>query len=591
MAPPAEPDGAFLGVETSWRGRRWSARLDARGRNLALALTQREGLDEVVGRVLAARGATLEAGTALLAPKLRDLMPDPSTITDCEAAADRLAHAVTRRERIAVFGDYDVDGAASSALVATALRELGCEVEIYIPDRITEGYGPNVPAIEALIERGAGLIVTVDCGTMSHEAIDVAGGRGIDVVVIDHHQTGAELPAARALVNPNRQDDLSGLGALCATGVAFMVLVELRRRLAGRAFPDLMRRLDLVALATVCDMVPLVPLNRAFATTGLTVMNRRENVGLDALARVSRLSGPVRAGDLGFLLGPRINAGGRVGEAALGARLLCEGDARRADEMAARLEGYNRERQQVEANVLRAAMEEAEAEHAGSVVPSVIVTARDGWHPGVVGLVASRLRERFDRPAFAIGFDGSGRGSGSGRSVPALDLGRLVRDAAIEGLLVKGGGHAMAAGLTIRREALGEFRAFAEERAAAVDTSGVPSVEIDAALTARGASRGLLERIEGAGPFGVGNPAPCFAFPNHSASRARIVGRGHVSFEIVAQDGGRLRAIAFRAADTELGERLLRSDGRAHHFVGTLERDDYRGRNGVSVRVDDGADA
>ena len=492
MASALRP--TFLGVERSSTERRWVPRLDRSGTNLALALAQRAGLPEIVARVAAGRGATAEAIDAYLNPRMRDLMPDPLRMTACDVAVERLVRAVERRERVAVFGDYDVDGAASSALVATVLRELGCATEIYIPDRQTEGYGPNPNAVRALRERGAELLVTVDCGTMSFEAIEVANRVGLDVVVIDHHQQGETLPDALAVVNPNREDDLSGLGHLCATGVAFMVLVALRRRLGRAEFPDLKASLDLVALATVCDMVPLRTLNRAFVVQGLQVMNGGRNVGIRALAQSARVSGIVRPGDLGFLLGPRINAGGRVGDASLGAKLLCERDPDRAAEIAARLEGYNRERQAIEASVLADAIDEAEREMRGEP-PPVIVTASDGWHPGVVGLVASRLKDRFDRPAFAIGFDASGRGSGSGRSVPSLDIGRLVRTAAKEGLLLKGGGHAMAAGLTIERERLGAFRAFAERAGSnALQADGVPEREIDGALTASGATLELYEQ-------------------------------------------------------------------------------------------------
>ena len=582
----------FLGVACSWRGRRWDGRLDAQGRNLALALAQREGMDEIVARIVAARGATLENGAALLAPRLRDLMPDPHTMTDCEAAADRLARAIEQRERVAVFGDYDVDGAASSALVATVLRGLGCEVEIYIPDRVTEGYGPNVPAIEALIERGAKLIVTVDCGTMSHEAIDAAARAGIDVVVIDHHQTGPDLPAAHAVVNPNRQDDLSGLGPLCATGVAFMLMVALRRRLARADFPDLLASLDLVALATVCDMAPLVPLNRAFATTGLMVMNRAQNVGLRALARASRVGGFVAAGDLGFLLGPRINAGGRVGDASLGARLLCETDEGRADEIAARLEGYNRERQQVEANVLRSAMEEAEAEFAGGRPPPIIITARDGWHPGVVGLVASRLKERFDRPAFAIGFDGSGRGSGSGRSVASLDLGRLVREAAAEGLLVKGGGHAMAAGLSLNRCQIEPFEAWlAKEIGDAVaEAARARSLTLDGVVSVGSVTRGFCDALAPAGPYGQGNPEPRFAIEGAYIRQPRVVGERHLAFTIADRMGTTARAIAFGCLGEPLGTLIQAAqDGQRVHLAGRIKPDDWRGGDAGQLHVEDAA--
>ena len=582
------PTEGFLGVERSATGRRWVGRLDGQGRNLATAIAQREGVSEVVARVMAARGATLENARSFLAPRLRNLLPDPDVLTGMGDAVERLAHAVERREKIAIFGDYDVDGAASAALVERVLAALGCETEIYVPDRLTEGYGPNDAAIRELIGRGAQLIVTVDCGTASHGPIETARARGVDCVVIDHHQTGPDLPAATALVNPNRQDDLSDLGELCATGVAFMVMVGLRRRLARSDFPDLLGLLDLVALATVCDMVPLTALNRAFVTTGLNVMNAERNCGLRALRMSSRLGLPVDAGDLGFRLGPRINAGGRVGDAALGARLLTTANDGLAHEIAGQLEGHNRERQAIEADVLASALAEAESELGAGEGPAAIVTGREGWHPGVVGLVASRLKERFGRPAFAIGFDASGRGTGSGRSVPSVDLGRLVREAVAEGLLDRGGGHAMAAGITIRRERVGAFRAFVEERTRRTfDPSVVPELSIDAALSPSGATRDLIEALDSVGPYGVGHPKPVVALPEARLVDVRVVGRNHLALRLAGADGTGLRGIAFRAADAPLGTFLQSRQGESVHLAGTLERDDYRGRSGVSLRVDD----
>ena len=580
---------AFLGVERSALGRRWVSRLDRRGENLALALAQRSGLSDVVARVLAGRGVT-DAGTvpAFIEPRLRDLMPDPATMTDCAEAAKRLARAVRAAEPVAVFGDYDVDGAASAAIVSRVLRALGCPVEVYIPDRLTEGYGPTEAAIGALIDRGARLIVTVDCGVASHGPIALARARDVDCIVLDHHQTGPDLPDAVAVVDPNRQDDLSGLGYLCAAGVAFMAMVALRRELAGTDFPDLLKLLDLVALATVCDVVPLVGLNRAFVVRGLDVMGRNGNVGLQALRRIAGLKGPPDVRSLGFALGPRINAGGRVGDASLGAKLLAERDPTRADEIAGLLDTFNRERQHVESDVLRAALDEAASEMGRAGGPSILVTADDGWHPGVVGLVASRLRERFDRPAFAIGFDGSGRGTGSGRSVPTVDIGRLVRSAADAGIIEKGGGHAMAAGLTVRRERLGELRDFLQRHLPVEGASPVTTYPIDAAVTAGAAGTDLIAELERAGPFGAGHPQPTLALPDHVVADARLVGRGHVAATLRGATGT-LRAIAFRAADGPVGELLTGSIGQPVHVAGTLDRDDYRGRNGTVLRVDDAA--
>ena len=598
MSPSPKPhprtrDGdAFLGVERSVRGRRWVPRLIAGEQNLALAIAQRTGMSDLVSRILVGRGATLADAETFLTPRLRDLMPDPATMTDCKAAAERIASAVRKKQRVAIFGDYDVDGASSSALVARVLRGLGCDTEIYIPDRITEGYGPNVPAMRALCERGAELIVTVDCGTMSFDAIDEARRTGIDTVVIDHHQTGEELPEAVALVNPNRQDDLSELGYLCATGVAFMVMVALRRELGPTKFPDLFGLLDLVALATVCDMVPLKSLNRALVVQGLAIMRRKNNVGLDALARVSRVSRALDTGHLGFAIGPRINAGGRVGDASLGAKLLTETDPASAERIAGKLETYNRERQTIETQVLEDAEIEVRAEMNGARPPSAIIAANDGWHPGVVGLVASRLKERYDRPAFAIGFDGSGRGSGSGRSVPSLDIGALVRRATGEGLLVKGGGHAMAAGLTIERERLGAFRRFVEDEADRfVATDSVQELEVDGAVATSGATVDLIEEIERAGPYGIGHPKPLVVLPEQTIISARRVGTNHISVRLRGSDGVGLKAIAFRAADTDLGQFLQSRIGERAHVAGTLDIDDYRGGRNANLRIEDAAES
>ena len=585
------PTDAFLGVERSARGRRWVPRLDTTGRNEALAIAQRTGLSDLISRVIVARGASADDAEAFLAPRLRDLMPNPATITDCEVAAERLALAARRREKIGVFGDYDVDGAASSALLARVMRALGCEVEIYIPDRITEGYGPNAAAMRGLRERGATLVVTVDCGTMSHETIAEAMAKSVDVLVLDHHQTGPELPAAVALVNPNRQDDVSGLGHMCATGVVFMVLVALRRMMGAGGFPNLLGELDLVALATVCDMVPLKGLNRAFVVQGLHVMRSGGNVGLAALARVARVRGKIEVGHLGFLLGPRINAGGRVGDASLGANLLTTSDETRALEISERLDGFNQERQAVEAEVLRSAEALAELEMTGRNPPAAIVAVGDGWHPGVVGLVASRLKDRFDRPAVAVGFDPAGRGTGSARSVPTFDIGAAIRRAAADGLLEKGGGHAMAAGLTIRRERLGEFRSFLEDAARdATAANHATMLEVDGAISSEAVGTAMVDDLERAGPYGVGHPQPLFVLPDQLVLNARVVGNGHVSLRLRGEDGAGVKAMAFKGANGPLGTLLLDAEGKRLHLAGTLMRDEYRGVTSAMVRIEDAAE-
>ncbi|MDY8110561.1 single-stranded-DNA-specific exonuclease RecJ [Fulvimarina sp. 2208YS6-2-32] len=587
----------FFGIERSLGGRKWQAALDERGEALALAISQKQGIAEIVARVLAARDVGEDDAATFLAPRLRDLMPDPSVLTDMDSAADRLANAVERRERVAIFGDYDVDGASSSALLWRYLHHFGIDARIYIPDRITEGYGPNVSAMQDLASE-ASLIVTVDCGTSSFEPIEAAKRAGADVVVLDHHQTGPDIPAASALVNPNRQDDLAGLGYLCAAGVVFMTLVAVNRALRRRGrrqgdLPDILSWLDIVALATVCDVVPLVGLNRAFVVQGVKIMRAQKSAGIAALTRVARLSGPVEPHHLGFLIGPRINAGGRIGDAALGSRLLCLDDAEEADALAVRLDGLNQERQAMEQHMLRDAEETAIREIGEGEGPAVLVTASDEWHPGIVGLLASRLKERFRRPAFAIAFDRNGRGSGSGRSIAGVDLGRIVRDGVGEGLLLKGGGHAMAAGITIERARLGEFRAFLDDKArnAVAATRASDVLRIDGALSASGLTLDLYQSIEAAGPFGQGHATPIFALPNHRIVNASIVGHAHVRATLAGPSGGKVDVIAFKQADTEIGGRLLNRADRPVHVAGSLSLDRFRGQESVRLRVIDLAEA
>lgn len=599
MDEPVDPvPRAFLGVDRSVTGQRWVSRLDQAGQNRALAMSQLHGLPELVARVLAGRGVSVDDAPGFLDPTIRTLMPDPYRLTDCEAASERLVLAIRRGERVAIFGDYDVDGAASSALLARFLSHFGLEPEIYIPDRIFEGYGPNPTAIGQLIERGARLIVTVDCGSTSLEALAVARERGIDVVVIDHHQMGHEMPPCLALVNPNREDDLSGQGHLCAAGVVFLVLVATLRLLRQNGHPqarslDLLAWLDLVALATVCDVVPLKGLNRAYVTKGLIAARHQNNAGLAALLRVAGIGGPVTPYHFGFLVGPRINAGGRIGDAALGSRLLTLDDAAEADRIAVRLDELNRERQAMEQVMLAEAEAEALAEYGDGESASVIVTARDNWHPGIVGLLAARLKEKFKRPAFAIAFDPNGKGTGSGRSINGFDVGRMVRAAVDSGLLVKGGGHAMAAGLTVERGNLGRLRTFFDEwsaeqvRALAANQT----LKIDGALGASGATIALIDQLETAGPYGSGHAQPIFAVPSHRLRDARPVGTTHVKITLEAADGTRLEGIAFRAAETALGDFLLNGRGTQVHVAGTLSADHWQGTRRVQMRVLDAAKA
>jgi single-stranded-DNA-specific exonuclease len=587
---------SFLGVEHSATGRRWvGPGLEVE--RLGLAIAQTHGLPEIVGRVLAARGVTPEGAADYLNPTMRALMPDPSVLAGMDAAAERLARAVTKGQRIAVFGDYDVDGGASVALLCTWLGQLGRDATPYIPDRIDEGYGPNVPAMEAL-GRAHDLILCVDCGTLSFEPVAAARAAGADVIIADHHLAQEDLPDACAVVNPNRQDDDSGLGYLCAAGVVFLVLVatnrELRRQgwFGGRAEPDLRTLLDLVAVATVADVAPLVGLNRALVRQGIGVMARRLRPGLAALADVAGLRAPPTSRDLGFALGPRINAGGRVGAADLGQRLLTTADPHEAAALAEKLNQLNRERQEIEAVVLEAAIEQVEAE---DPTAPIVWAAGEGWHPGVVGIVASRLKDRFNRPAVVIGLDGA-EGKGSGRSVPGVDLGSAVAALAREGLLLKGGGHVMAAGLTVAAASLEAAMAALGTRLAAqgAGQAGPSELRLDGALAPSGATIDLVEQLEAAGPFGQANPAPRLAFGSVRVQGVRIVGNGHCQLRLIgpggaAGGGPQLAAIAFRAADSGLAAlfEAAASSRTPLHLAGRLEIDDWGGRRKPKLRVED----
>src|SRR5882757_4156124 len=506
----------FLGVERSVCGRSWRDRLDERATTRALAMAQRHSVPELLARILAGRGVEVDEVEAFLDPTVRRLLPDPHTVTAMEEAALRLADAMVRGEQVAIFGDYDVDGATSSALLARFLRHSGSEPMIHIPDRIFEGYGPNIGAIRGLAERGSQLLITVDCGTTSIEPLAEAKKLGLDVIVIDHHQADERLPDA-LVVNPNRLDDLSGLGHLAAVGLVFVTIVAVNRVLRTRGFwtdarpePDLLDALDVVALGTVADVVPLHGLNRAFVAKGLIALRGRTNPGLTALMDVARLTGPPEPWHLGFLLGPRINAGGRIGRADLGAQLLTTDDPVEAGRIAAELDRLNRERQVLEQTMLAEAEAEAMAALGIEEKGAVVVVAAPSWHPGVVGLLAARLKERFNRPAFAIALEPGGIGTGSGRSIAGVDLGRTVRRAVADGLLLKGGGHAMAAGITVKHERLGEFRAYLEsELSASVAVARSDrALLIDGAVSASGANLALIATLAQAGPYGAGNPEP-----------------------------------------------------------------------------------
>lgn len=586
-------EDAFLGVARSLRGLAWRVRpADER---LVAALAQRLDQPEIVARILAGRGVDLEAASGFLAPSLKQALPDPAVLADMEVAADRLARAILADEPAAVFGDYDVDGATSAALLIRYFRSLGRSLALYVPDRMLEGYGPNEGAMTALAGQGIRLVITVDCGIAAFDALAHARGLGLDVVVVDHHQAQPALPEAVAVVNPNRLDDDSGLGTLAAVGVTFLLLIALNRRLRQEGFftaerpePDLLGLLDLVALGTVCDVAPLTGLNRVLVAQGLKVIAARRNRGIAALADQAGVKQRPGAGDLGFQLGPRVNAGGRVGRSDLGARLLASDDDGEAARLAAQLDDFNLERREIEAEVLRQATAQAESGDPDRA-PAVIV-ASDDWHAGVIGIVAGRLKERYNRPAVVISWEGE-TGKGSGRSVPGVDLGAIVTAARQAGLLEGGGGHAMAAGLTVRRAREAELRAFMGERIAAAlgDAPKQGDLRLDGALAPSGATRELVAAIQAAGPYGVGHAEPRFAIPSVTIAKADVVGANHVRLFLRGGDGGRLKAIAFRVADENLGRGLLGHEGRAMHVAGRLQADDWAGGDAVQLVLEDAA--
>lgn len=577
---------AFLNVDNSLTGRRWVGPDDGSER-LAEAMAQHTRLPLPLCRVLVARGVRPADAAGFLAPTLKDLLPDPRSLRDMEKAAVRVLRAVETAEPIAIFADYDVDGGASAALLLAWLRALGRDASLYIPDRIDEGYGPNVPAMQALARTHA-LILCVDCGTLSHEP--VAAAAPAEVVILDHHLGAETLPAAHAVVNPNRQDEDGSLAHLCAASVVFLMLVEANRQLRaqGRTGPDLMALLDLVALATVADVAPLIGVNRAFVRQGLKVMARRERPGLRALADVSRMDTAPTAYSLGFLLGPRVNAGGRIGQADLGARLLACTDEAQAFAMAQRLDQLNTERREITERVREEALAQAEAR--GMDGP-LVWAAAEGWHPGVVGIVAARLKEATGRPAVVIGLDG-GIGKGSGRSVAGVDLGAAVQRVTAEGLLIKGGGHKMAAGLTVDRDRLDAAMARLGELLArqGAGAGGPRELHIDSLILPEAASLPLAEQIEAAGPFGAAAPAPRFVLPSVSFTTRRI-GESHLRLSVACGTGPGLDAMLFGAFDGPLGPALERGGHRLFHLAGKLEVNTWGGRSRVQMRLDDAAEA
>jgi single-stranded-DNA-specific exonuclease len=577
------PDAAFLGVETSATGRRWAGLNEAQDRH-AQAIAQQTGLPEIIARTLARRDVPTEEAQAFLTPSLRDLMPNPSVLKDMEKAAERITQAVDKKQRIAIFADYDVDGATSGALMFTWLREFGLTATLYVPDRIDEGYGPNEAAMSILAAEHD-LIICVDCGTLSYEPITAA--KGTDVIVLDHHMGGETLPEAFAVVNPNRQDEDTEYGYLCAAGVVFLALAACNRifKAAGRSVPNLMNALDLAALGTVADVAPLVGFNRALVRQGLSIMAARQRSGLVALADAAKMNSAPTAYHLGFLLGPRINAGGRVGKADLGLRLLTTNDQDEARSIADRLNQLNDERREIEAQVQLQAMEQAEER--GFDKP-LVWAAGNGWHPGVVGIVASRLKEATNRPAIVIGLDGN-EGKGSGRSVTGIDLGSAVATCTREGLLLKGGGHMMAAGLTVATDnletAMARLSELMEKQGAG--KIGPKDLSLDGAIAPSAITPELIEQLEAAGPFGAGAPAPRFALPAQRIAFAKRAGELHLRLTLQGENGSKIDAICFRAFDGPMGSMLENHEGRLFHCAGRLEIDDWGGRRRAKLRLED----
>jgi single-stranded-DNA-specific exonuclease len=585
-----------LGVRSSFAGRAWRIRDcdEAATRSLELS-----GYSAALARLLASRGVTRDSVDVFLEPRLRHLLPDPRAFAHMERAALRFAQAVERGETIAILGDYDVDGACAAALLLRYLRGMKREALLYVPDRLTEGYGPSVAAIRSLRERGASVLVTVDCGAAAHDAMEAARNCGLDAIVLDHHAVETNPPAF-AHVNPNGPDDRSGVTYVCAAGLAFLFLVAVQRLLRERGWfssegideTDLLNQLDLVALATIADVVPLTGVNRAFVRQGLRKLEGLERPGLAALARLASATPPFSHFHLGFIFGPRINAGGRVGRCDLGARLLATDDVAEADGLALELDRHNRERQAIEAHILEAADAMAVAQ---SDKPFLLVSG-DGWHAGVVGIVAGRLKERHAKPALVAGFDSAlpeSIGRGSARSVAGVDLGAIIRAARAQGILETGGGHAMAAGFTVRRAKLDDLGAFLAHHIEPQRSTIVLASELvaDAILSPSGADLKLLGDIERAGPYGAGNPEPVFLMPDMLVVYAGIVGANHVRLRLVGRDGQGFGAIAFRAAGTRLGDALLKARSSRIHVAGKLKQDDYDGTAKVQLHLEDAAAA
>ncbi len=589
----AETRVAGVAAESSILGKKWM--MTPAEDRLVQGIAQAYGLPEIVSRVLVARGVSFEQVEEFLNPTIKSQLPDPATLKDMEKAAARLADAIMNGEKVAVFGDYDVDGATSTALLKRFFKAVGRDLRVYIPDRIREGYGPNAPALLKLKEEGMQVVMTVDCGVTAFDAIAAGTNAGLDMIILDHHRAEAQLPNAHAVVNPNRLDDDSRQGQLAAVGVAFLTIVAVNRILRARDFynekiqePRILQWLDIVALGTVCDVVPLTGVNRAFVAQGLRVMALRQNPGIVALSDVAGLSEQPSAFHAGFMFGPRVNAGGRVGAADLGSRLLSTDDKLEAREIALKLHDYNAERKAIEENVLQDALERIERQKIYDDL--VMVVAGEGWHPGVIGIVAARIKEKYNRPACVIALDEKGIGKASGRSVSVIDLGAAIIAAKQKDILINGGGHKMAAGFTVARDNIDALRADVN-RHALEQLQGmpyVPELRVDAVLSVHSLTLDLIEKLNMLAPYGAGHAEPRFILQGVKIIKPYVVGEKHVSCFIQDTAGGAsIKGIAFRALDSALGEALLKAGTSPVSLAGHVSVNEWQGRRNVQFQIVD----
>lgn len=589
----------ILAVENSATGRTWVER--PAEQRVIQAISQVYDLPEIVARVVVGRGIGIDDAAVFLKPTLKETLPDPSHFKDMDKACSRIADAIVAGEKVAVFGDYDVDGATSSALLKRFFKSINHDITAYIPDRMTEGYGPNTKALLELKATGHILVITVDCGIVSFEPLKAAKDAGLEMIVVDHHQAEAKLPDAVAVVNPNRLDEEPGFGQLAAVGVTFITIIGVNRELRKRGWykdqnieePKIIEWLDLVALGTICDVVPLVGVNRALVSQGLKIMAERRNVGLKALSDVASINEAPGTYHAGFLLGPRVNAGGRVGRAGAGTILLSTEDEQEAHDISQELNTYNAERQAIEAMVLEDAMIQVQTKiGVGGVVPPVIIASNVGWHPGVIGIVAGRLKEHFSRPTIVIAIDDNGDAKGSGRSIMGVDLGSAITAARQLEMLTAGGGHAMAAGLSMRSENIDDLNEFLCERLSAKVSNAMTSLslKLDGVLNLAGVNTDLVQMLDKIGPYGQGNSQPRFAFADVYLSYVDIVGKDHVKCSLKGADGTTVKAMAFRVADKPLGRLLLESRGKNIKIAGTIRNNTWNNRTSAEIFIEDAAE-